>query len=104
MRTKLLSLKTLLVICLMAIVGGVETWADTYTYTFTSAVFKETSKTSKKNIETQKLGDVSWTTSGVIPYVAVTGYDANKGQQFGSKNNPANFSISTSDVNGTDVY
>lgn len=101
MRTKLLSLKTLLVICLMAIVGGVETWADTYTYTFTSAVFKETSKTSKKNIETQKLGDVSWTTSGVIPYVAVTGYDANKGQQFGSKNNPANFSISTSDVNGT---
>lgn len=101
MRTKLLSLKTLLVICLMAIVGGVETWADTYTYTFTSAVFKETSKTSKKNIETQKLGDVSWTTSGVIPYVAVTGYDANKGQQFGSKNNPADFSISTSDVNGT---
>lgn len=81
--------------------GGVETWADTYTYTFTSAVFKETSKTSKKNIETQKLGDVSWTTSGVIPYVAVTGYDANKGQQFGSKNNPADFSISTSDVNGT---
>lgn len=97
MRTKLLSLKTLLVICLMAIVGGVETWADTYTYTFTSKVFKNTSTTSKENLETQKLGDVSWTTSGVIPYVA---YDT-KGQQFGSKNNPANFSISTSDVNGT---
>mgnify|MGYP000742431301 CR=1 FL=1 len=29
MRTRLLSLKTLLVICLMAIVGGVETWAQT---------------------------------------------------------------------------
>lgn len=29
MRTNLLSLKTLLVICLMAIVGGVETWAQT---------------------------------------------------------------------------
>ena len=29
MRTKLLSLKTLLVICLMAIVGGGETWAQT---------------------------------------------------------------------------
>lgn len=101
MRTKLLSLKTLLVICLMAIVGGVETWADTYKYTFTSAVFKKTSTTSKENLETQKLGDVSWTTSGVIPYVAVTGYDANKGQQFGSKNSPAIFSISTSDVNGT---
>ena len=101
MRTRLLSLKTLLVICLMAIVGGVETWADTYKYTFTSAVFKKTSTTSKENLETQKLGDVSWTTSGVIPYVAVTGYDANKGQQFGSKNSPANFSISTSDVNGT---
>ena len=80
---------------------GVETWADTYKYTFTSQVFKKTSTTSKENLETQKLGDVSWTTSGVIPYVAVTGYDANKGQQFGSKNNPADFSISTSDVNGT---
>lgn len=98
MRTKLLSLKTLLVICLMAIVGGVETWADTYKYTFTSKVFKNTSTTSKENLETQKLGDVSWTTSGKIPYVD---YDAEKGQQFGSKNNPANFSISTSDVNGT---
>lgn len=98
MRTRLLSLKTLLVICLMAIVGGVETWADTYKYTFTSAVFKKTSTTSKENLETQKLGDVSWTTSGVIPHA---GYDATKGQQFGSKNNPANFSISTSDVNGT---
>ena len=98
MRTRLLSLKTLLVICLMAIVGGVETWADTYKYTFTSKVFKNTSTTSKENLETQKLGDVSWTTSGKIPYVD---YDAEKGQQFGSKNNPANFSISTSDVNGT---
>lgn len=29
MRTRLLSLKTLLVICLMAIVGGVKTWAQT---------------------------------------------------------------------------
>lgn len=99
MRTKLLSLKTLLVICLMAIVGGVETWADTYTYTFTSAVFKKTSTTSTENLETQKLGDFSWTTSGNIPYVV--GYDVNKGQQFGTKNDPANFSISTSDVNGT---
>lgn len=98
MRTKLLSLKTLLVICLMAIVGGVETWADTYKYTFTSKVFEKTSTTSTKNLETQKLSDVSWTTSGVIPYA---GYDATKGQQFGSKNDPANFSISTSDVNGT---
>lgn len=97
MRTKLLSLKTLLVICLMAIVGGVETWADTYTYTFTSKVFKNTSTTSKENLETQKLGDVSWTTSGKIPFLD---YDA-KGQQFGSQKKPADFSISTSGVNGT---
>lgn len=98
MRTNLLSLKTLLVICLMAIVGGVETWADTYKYTFTSKVFKNTSTTSKENLETQKLGDVSWTTSGKIPYVD---YDAEKGQQFGSQRKPADFSISTSYVNGT---
>lgn len=98
MRTRLLSLKTLLVICLMAIVGGVETWADTYKYTFTSKVFKNTSTTSKENLETQKLGDVSWTTSGKIPFVD---YDAEKGQQFGSQRKPADFSISTSYVNGT---
>ena len=100
MRTRLLSLKTLLVICLMAIVGGVETWADTYKYTFTSAVFKKTSTTSKENLETQKLGDVSWTTSGVIPYL---GYNATKGMQFGSTNkkNPlTNFKLTTSGIQG----
>lgn len=99
MRTNLLSLKTLLVICLMAIVGGVETWADTYKYTFTSKVFKNTSTTSKENLETQKLGDVSWTTSGVIPYLGFGG-DSN-GMQFGKKNNPADFSLTTSDIVGT---
>ena len=99
MRTKLLSLKTLLVICLMAIVGGVETWADTYKYTFTSKVFEITSTTSKENLETQKLGDVSWTTSGVIPYL---GFGGNlNGMQFGKKDNPADFSLTTSDIVGT---
>lgn len=99
MRTRLLSLKTLLVICLMAIVGGVETWADTYKYTFTSAVFKKTSTTSTENLETQKLGDVSWTTSGVIPY---WGFGGNSnGLQFGKKDNPADFSLTTSDIVGT---
>lgn len=99
MRTKLLSLKTLLVICLMAIVGGVETWADTYKYTFTSKVFEKTSTTSKENLEIQKLGDISWTTSGVIPYLGFGG-DSN-GMQFGKKNNPADFSLTTSDIVGT---
>lgn len=99
MRTRLLSLKTLLVICLMAIVGGVETWADTYTYTFTSAVFKKTSTTSTENLETQKLGDVSWTTSGVIPYLGFGGNS--NGLQFGKKDNPADFSLTTSDIVGT---
>ena len=88
MRTRLLSLKTLLVICLMAIVGGVETWADTYKYTFTSKVFKNTSTTSKENLETQKLGDVSWTTSGVIPYL---GTNDTKGMQFGSTSKKKSF-------------
>ena len=78
--------------------GGVETWADTYKYTFTSKVFKNTSTTSKENLETQKLGDVSWTTSGVIPYV---GFEKDRGQQFGSQRKPADFCISTSGVNGT---
>lgn len=79
---------------------GVETWADTYKYTFTSQVFKNTSTTSKENLETQKLGDVSWTTSGVIPYL---GYNATKGMQFGStsKKNPlTNFKLTTSGIQG----
>ncbi len=100
MRTNLLSLKTLLVICLLAIVGGGNVWADTYKYTFTSAVFKKTSTTSKENFETQKLGDVSWTTSGIIPYL---GFDATKGMQFGSSNkkNPlTNFKLTTSGIQG----
>lgn len=79
--------------------GGVETWADTYKYTFTSKVFEKTSTTSKENLETQKLGDVSWTTSGVIPYLGLGG-DSN-GMQFGKKNNPADFSLTTSDIVGT---
>lgn len=80
--------------------GGVETWADTYKYTFTSAVFKKTSTTSKENLETQKLGDVSWTTSGVIPYL---GTNATKGMQFGSSNkdNPlTKFKLTTSGIQG----
>lgn len=79
--------------------GGVETWADTYKYTFISKVFEKTSTTSKENLETQKLGDVSWTTSGVIPYLGFGG-DSN-GMQFGKKNNPADFSLTTSDIVGT---
>lgn len=79
--------------------GGVETWADTYKYTFTSKVFEITSTTSKENLETQKLGDVSWTTSGVIPYL---GFGGNlNGMQFGKKDNPADFSLTTSDIVGT---
>lgn len=80
--------------------GGVETWADTYKYTFTSAVFKKTSTTSKENLETQKLGDVSWTTSGVIPYL---GFNDTKGMQFGSSNkdNPlTKFKLTTSGIQG----
>lgn len=79
--------------------GGVETWADTYKYTFTSQVFKKTSTTSKENLETQKLGDVSWTTSGVIPYLGFGGNS--NGMQFGKKDNPADFSLTTSDIVGT---
>ena len=58
----------------------------------------KTSTTSKENLETQKLGDVSWTTSGVIPFL---GSDATKGHQFGSNKKPADFSILTSDISGT---
>lgn len=95
MRTKLLSLKTLLVICLMAIVGGVETWADTYTYT-----------SAKEDYSSYSSGIFSFV-SGNVTWVGKTGYlkpsiQEARGTQFGTKSSTnCSLSLSTSDIVGT---
>lgn len=95
MRTKLLSLKTLLVICLMAIVGGVETWADTYKYT--SA--KEDYSSYSSGIFSFVSGNVTWT--GKTDY-SKPSYQEARGTQFGTKSSTnCSLSLSTSDIVGT---
>lgn len=99
MRTRLLSLKTLLVICLMAIVGGVETWADTYKYT--SA--KEYYSSYSSGIFSFVSGNVTWT--GKTNYAKPSNEDTSsskRGTQFGTKNSTnCSLSLSTSDIVGT---
>lgn len=95
MRTKLLSLKTLLVICLMAIVGGVETWADTYKYT--SA--KEDYSSYSSGIFSFVSGNVTWTCK--TDY-SKPSYQEARGTQFGTKSSTnCSLSLSTSDIVGT---
>ena len=99
MRTKILSLKTLLVICLMAIVGGVETWADTYKYT--SA--KENYSSYSSGIFSFVSGNVTWT--GKTNYAKPSNEDTSsskRGTQFGTKSSTnCSLSLSTSDIVGT---
>ena len=57
---------------------------EPYSYTFEAKVFSENG--------TQALNGVDWTVTGDCPY---WGYDGTKGQQFGSKNNPAKSVILT---------
>lgn len=99
MRTRLLSLKTLLVICLMAIVGGVETWADTYKYT--SA--KEDYSSYSSGIFSFVSGNVTWT--GKTNYAKPSNEDTSsskRGTQFGTKSSTnCSLSLSTSDIVGT---
>ena len=88
MKQKLLSMMLLL----FALIAGTSmSWAEDYTYTFTSKQFSSNSTVS--------LSGVSWTLAGDGGY---WGYDGTKGQQFGSGNNPyKSLSLSTSGISGT---
>jgi len=66
---------------------------DVYSYTFTSKVFDA-------NNQTKTLNDVDWSFAGTGG--EYFGYDATKGQQFGSGSKPFSaFTLSTSDISGT---
>lgn len=99
MRTRLLSLKTLLVICLMGNSWGVETWADTYKYT--SA--KEYYSSYSSGIFSFVSGNVTWT--GKTNYAKPSNEDTSsskRGTQFGTKSSTnCSLSLSTSDIVGT---
>lgn len=88
MRTKLLSLKTLLVICLMAIVGGVETWAQTTE----KVVFADQGYSNSDVVTSYKGKDFS------IAFVGAKYYDSGSAMRFygGNKgNNKMTISSST---------
>lgn len=74
MRTKLLSLKTLLVICLMAIVGGVETWAQTTE----KVVFADQGYTNNEKVTSYVGKDFSIAFEQGETYTSVPTYSKNK--------------------------
>ena len=95
--------KTLLVVCLMTIFGGMSAWGatNTYTYTFTKSPGLTTGQTSYN----LTLGDVDWTLSSSVAINSFN-FDNNnsRGFQIGSgtagKSSP-DFTFSTTGIPGT---
>lgn len=90
--------KTLLVVCLMTILGGMSAWGatNTYTYTFTKSPGLATGQTSYN----LSLENVDWAlrSSAAINYF---GYDGTKGLQIGSsKKSSKDFTLSTTGIPG----
>lgn len=96
--------KTLLVVCLMTIFGGMSAWGatNTYTYTFTSKPSLTTGQTSYN----LTLDGVDWTlsSSAAINYFGFDTNTTNKGLQIGAgsaeKASP-DFTFSTTGIPGT---
>lgn len=99
MRTRLLTFKSLLLICVLAIVGGVQAWADTYTYTAEKTDFSKGSFSFTS-------ASVTW--NGSSTYEAPTRIETDtkdtkgRGVQFGTAKNSSNntITLSTNDING----
>ena len=92
MKTCYRSLKPLLFMLVLCMVGTLSAWADSYTYTAAKADFK-------KGTFSFKSGDVSW--SGNSTYAVPTRTES-RGVQFGSKNLSNNtLTLSTSSIKGS---
>lgn len=92
MRTCYKSLKSLLFMLVLCMVGTLSAWADSYTYKATKADFS-------KGTFSFKSGDVSW--SGNSTYSAPTILES-RGVQFGNKNLSNNtLTLSTSSIKGS---
>ena len=80
-----------MIVAIMTTALSGTVWAETYSYTFQSKQFTANG--------TQTLNSVSWTLAGDGGY---WGYDATKGQQFGSGNKPyKSLTLTTSGISGT---
>lgn len=96
-------IKTLLVVCLMAIFGGMSAWGATNTYTYTFVKESTSGLTVGQTSYNLTLGDVDWTlsSSAAINYF---GYDSNstdRGFQIGSsKKSSKDFTLSTTGIAG----
>lgn len=93
MRTCYKSLKSLLFMLVLCMVGTLSAWADSYTYKATKTDFS-------KGTFSFKSGDVSW--SGNSTYEAPTRLDS-RGVQFGTKKQSRNntITLSTSSIKGS---
>lgn len=82
----------ILLVLIIISTASLNAWADTYTYTFTTKAWSA--------YDSQILSSVSWTAAATGG--AYWGYDATKGQQFGSSSNPATaLSMTTAGISGT---
>ena len=92
MKTCYRSLKSLLFMLVLCMVGTLSAWAESYTYTAVEADFS-------KGTFSFKSGDVSW--SGNSTYDAPTRSES-RGVQFGTKNLSNNtLTLSTSSIKGS---
>lgn len=93
--------KTLLVVCLMTIFGGMSAWGATNTYTYTFPKPADLSLTTGQTSYNLTLGNVDWTLSSSAA-INFFGNDATKGLQIGSGGNPSkDFTFSTTGIPGT---
>jgi len=84
----------MMLLAVVLLAGSGMVWATTYTHTITAKTWSAYGD--------QTLSEVLWTAAATGG--AYWGYDATKGQQFGSSTNPATaLSLSTNGISGT-VY
>lgn len=96
--------KTLLVVCLMTIFGGMSAWGATNTYTYTFVKESTSGLAAGQTSYNLTLGDVDWTLSSSAAINAFN-YDSNassnRGFQIGTSSKPSkDFTFSTTGIAG----
>lgn len=95
MRTCYKSLKSLLFMLVLCMVGTLSAWADSYTYKATKTDFS-------KGTFSFKSGDVSWSGNSTYSAPTLDNSTLSRGLQFGNKNSKNNtLTLSTSSIKGT---
>lgn len=96
MKTCYRSLKSLLFMLVLCMVGTLSAWAESYTYTAAKADFK-------KGTFSFKSGDVSWSGNSTYEAPTLDTSTPSRGLQFGTKKKSKNntITLSTSSIKGT---